>query len=132
MRLIFQENYENSNGEMEGSAKHVSRNVQKFVQGDDKENEYNCIEGEAISTTTCIRGMQSLIYSLCTSNLILAWNINFQLFCCRNEKRKMELIQHIGQDDKEKKSWLQSLWVLMFLSSLINISYLLSSVYLGN
>ena len=63
---------------------------------------------------------------LWTSNLILAWDINIQFFCCGNEN-KMELIQHIGHDDKEEKSWLQSLWVLTFSSSLINMSYLLST-----
>ena len=57
MLLVFQENYETSKGEIGGSAKHVVRDVQKSVQGDGKGNEYNCIEGGVISTTTCIRGM---------------------------------------------------------------------------
>ena len=55
--LIFQENYENSKGEMGGSTKHASRDVRKGVQEDGKGNEYNFIEGEVISTTTCIKGM---------------------------------------------------------------------------
>ena len=61
--LVFQENYETSKGEMGGSMKHVFRDVQKSVQGDGKGNEDKCIEGVVISTTTCIRGISSLIYS---------------------------------------------------------------------
>ena len=59
---VFHENYETSKGEMGGSIKHVVRDVQKYVQGDGKGNEDKCIEGESISTTTCIKGMPSLIY----------------------------------------------------------------------
>ena len=57
MLFIFQENYENSKGEMGVLEKRVGRDVQKSVQGDGKRNEYNCIEGGVISTTTCIRSM---------------------------------------------------------------------------
>ena len=63
MLLIFPENDETSKGEMGGFAKHAIRDVQKRVEGDGKGNEDKCIEGGSISTTTCIRGMSSLIYS---------------------------------------------------------------------
>ena len=60
--LVFEEDYEISKKEIGWSAKHAARDVQK-VQGDGKGNKYNCIKGGSISTTMCIRGMPSLIYS---------------------------------------------------------------------
>ena len=39
---------------------------------------------------------------LCTLNLFIILNTNFQLFCCTKEN-KMEPNQHIRQDDKEKR-----------------------------
>ena len=38
-------------------------------------------------------------FFLCTQNLIIKCNINFQLFCCCIIK-KMEHVLHIGRDDK--------------------------------
>jgi phage tail tube protein FII len=46
--FIFQENYENSKGEIEGLEIHVDRDVKKSVQGDGKRNEYNCFEERVI------------------------------------------------------------------------------------
>ena len=37
-------------------AVHASRDVQYFLQGYGKINEYNCIVGESISTTMCMGG----------------------------------------------------------------------------
>ena len=56
----------------------------KVLQRDGKENQDKCIESGAISKTMCISGVSSLIYPFMYIN-------------------KMELIQHIRQDDKEKK-----------------------------
>ena len=42
---------------MGGLEIHVGSDVEKSVQGDGKRNEYNCIAGGAIPTTTCITGM---------------------------------------------------------------------------
>jgi hypothetical protein len=39
---------------------------------------------------------------LCTSNLFIILNTNFQLFCCRKEN-KTELNQHIIHENKEEK-----------------------------
>ena len=62
MLLGFLENYETSKGEMGGSPKHAIKDVQKNVQGYDKWNEDKWIEGGAISTTTSIKSMSSLIF----------------------------------------------------------------------
>ena len=48
MLFIFQEDFVNSKGEMRGTLIHASRYVQKNVQGDGKNNEYNCIIGGSI------------------------------------------------------------------------------------
>ena len=50
---------------------------------------------------------------LCKSNLILRWDINFQLFCCKNEN-KMKLIQHIGQGRKLLIAKFVSTYVFIF------------------
>ena len=62
MLFVSWENYENSKREIRGLEIHVDRDVQKNVQGDGKRNEDNCLKGGAISTTTCIKVMPSLIY----------------------------------------------------------------------
>ena len=57
MFFDFQENYEQSKGEMRGSEINVGRDVEKSVKGYDKRNEYNCIEERTLSTTMCITTM---------------------------------------------------------------------------
>ena len=57
MIFVFQEDCENSKGQMRGLPKHVDRDAQKSVQIYAKINEHNFITRGANPTTLCIRGI---------------------------------------------------------------------------
>lgn len=55
--LLFREDYENPKRSMRRYLKHISRNVQKSVQGDGERNGHNCITEGDMSTTMLLKYM---------------------------------------------------------------------------